>query len=298
MAYEGVPLRYDAKAINNAIPIEQVYEKYVEPITNNKNMVKCPSRSHLDKTPSAHLYKGSCGNNCRCFSCNKSFSPISIVMEQTGADFPKACQQLIDDFNLPLESFSNALQVESYKKAAVKDNFPLSSEDCNLIHLPSPFCTTLPNLNYEEERELYEEASEFYRMPSLYDVWNDDKDTTEDMIIGICDEHIERYKAIIKEDEALFKDIFSLINKESEVGESEKLKEADEKYGIRNKNIKMSPRQRELLAIQDKLQNISEEIAIMEDKITEIETVRNKVIETQKERNIRHNQKWKNPIER
>lgn len=302
MAYEGVPLRYDAKSINRDIPIEQVYERYVGPITNNKNMVKCPSRSHLDNSPSAHLYKGRCGNNCRCFACNITFSPVSIVMEQTGLDFPKACQQLIDDFNLPLEMYSNASQVENYKMSAAKELFPLSADDCELIHLPSPFCTSIPNLNYSKDREVYENAPEFFKIPSLFETWENDKDTTEDMIIGICDERIEQYTAIIHENENLFKSIFSLINKESEVVESEKLKEADEKYNFKNGTIKMTPRQRELLGIQDKLQSISEEIAILEDKIESIEDVKCRLLESRKERTSKSmsNQKWNkyNHIER
>ncbi len=298
MAFDGVPLRYDAKAINSAVPIEMVYEKYVGPITGHNNMVHCPSRNHTDKTPSAHLYKGNCGNNCRCFSCSKSFSPISIVMEQTGMDFPKACQQLIDDFNLSIYSVSNASQVENYKNAAVKEKFPLSPEDCELIHIPSPFCTTVPNLNYSNDREVYEEAPEFFKIPSLYETWESDKASTEDMIIGICDERIDRYAAIIHENEDLFKSVFSLITKESEVKESEKLKEGDEKFNFRQGNIKMTDRQRELLGIQDKLQCISEDIASLEDKISEIEAIKQKVRETQKERMNNHKKEYHKPIDR
>lgn len=299
MAYEGVPLRYDAKAINRDVPIEQVYEKYVGPITNNK-MVKCPSPSHPDKSPSAHLYKGSCGNNCRCFTCNVTFSPVSIVMEQTGLDFPKACQQLIDDFNLPLEMYSNASQVENYKKSANKEKFPLSADDCELLKLPSPFSTAIPNLNYAQEREIFENAPEFIHVTPLYVIWEDDKNTTEDMILSKCDERIETYTAIIQEDEALFKSVFSLIKKESEVVESEKLKEGDEKFNFRKGTVKMTDRQRELLGIQDKLQSISEEIASLEDKIEGIEDIRNRVLEAQKERESKSKSNWnkKQPIGR
>lgn len=57
---------------------------------NKNNMALCPF--HSDKTPSLHYYKDT--NTVHCFSCQKSWDSIDIVMELEGLNFIQAIKRL------------------------------------------------------------------------------------------------------------------------------------------------------------------------------------------------------------
>ena len=58
MAHNGkntVPLRYDADALNENVPIRDAIERYAGIDTSVRGSINCPSPAHIDKKPSAYI---------------------------------------------------------------------------------------------------------------------------------------------------------------------------------------------------------------------------------------------------
>lgn len=117
---------YYAKKINADVPISDVLSTYANIHTHSQNSIKCPSIYHEDRHPSAKIYNRD--NSCHCFSCNKSFSVIDIVMEHTGLPYPEACERIIQDFGL-----SRSIYTDEAERKKTEIAFPLTSDELELI---------------------------------------------------------------------------------------------------------------------------------------------------------------------
>lgn len=278
---ERVPLRYDTKAINSAVPIRQVLERYAGINTNVKGFtnVQCPSPSHTDKKPSAHIYDQRGQNHCTCFSCNTNFTPITVVMLNTGKNLPDACQTLIDDYGLSMSSFTNIDEVERsvLDKIERKAPFPLTVEDCHTLNIAEPYETKVINPNYEEEAQIYDDAKPFFVRPSLLQMWENDKENTANMLLGICEERISSNNDIIKGEQVRFNVIYSLHN-EKEWGEAKLLEKAADKYkiGLFSK-IRLTDKQRQYIEDIKELYSIAEHIAECEETRDNILLIKDKI---------------------
>lgn len=281
-------IRYDDKAINADVPIRDVLERYAGINTNTKGgMVHCPSPDHIDNKPSAKIYdKGAhCGNNCFCFSCGKSFSAITIVMEHTGKQFPDACQELIDTYGLPMSRYSNINEIEIMEDMSKKNEvFPLTADDCEALGLAAPYETKILNEHYEEELLTNPNAQQYFVRPSLLQMWENDKKNVEEMLLGICADKKQRICDIISAETTAFNEIYSL-HTNAQWSEANKLVEAVDKYSIDVlSKFKLSDNQRGLIADVRELHSICEVIAEQEDHIAAIDAVKDKIISFQTSR--------------
>lgn len=187
-------LRYDAELINQSIPIQEVIERYTD-IVIIKGSCRCPSPSHEDSSPSAHIYEST--NRCFCFGCHKSFTPITIAMNVFNLQFPDACEKLIYDFGLSLENCSNISELEKVDGSEQAEVFPLNANECSLIGLVGAFKTTVANPFYGElieEDDGYSYSNDSlpksFKVKSLPEIWKENPFDTEEMLINKCDETI------------------------------------------------------------------------------------------------------------
>lgn len=157
---------YNVKAINSLIPIKDMIE-YLGCSTNkaNNGNISCPSINHDDKKPSAHIYEQS--NVCKCFSCNKSFTPLSLYREHKGLedrmDYPTACAEVIEIFNLPKDMVIDNY-MDTLEDVSPKNKFPLMREELELIGLrPVPNSVKQQiNVNIKEHEEFYPNPNYVY----------------------------------------------------------------------------------------------------------------------------------------
>lgn len=299
MAHYGkntVPLRYDADALNENVPIRDAIERYAGIDTSVRGSINCPSPAHIDKKPSAYIYDRHPKNNCYCFSCNRNFTPISLVMECTNSSFPEACQILIRDFGLSMSRFSNIDEVERAREKAqgaaerneFYEVFPLDNSDCQLIGVGDAYSQSISNPNYEEEMQFLEggSAKKSFARPSLVQMWEDDKAGIEEMLLGICEERLNRADSLIYAEKQAFFDIYSL-HTAAEWQEAEKLLDARKKFNIGMfGNIKMTAKQRHYIDDISELQKTAERVADYEDLRMEINKIREKILKQADERKM------------
>lgn len=291
-------LRYDIEAINKDVPIREVIERYTGIDTNTRGNIPCPSLSHTEKTPPAHIDDTHGINNCFCFSCLQNFNPVDIVMQHTKTTPSEACKILIDDFGLPLSSYSNIAEIEYQKeqqRAASQgvyvDIFPLTIDDCKTLGMSDAFATQIPNPNYEEEKKYYADATKYMQKASIVDMWKSCKEVIEEMLLNMAISGIQERKRTIEADTETFGEIYALHNR-SEWLEAEKIQKAVEKYNIGMfSSTQMSEKQRHLVDDITELQITAERIADNEEKILALEVVRDKVLAAQNERLQHQNNK-------
>ena len=292
MSYQYISLRYDSDRINQDVDIREVIRRYagIDPYTKGNTNIHCPSLSHIDKNPSAHIYRD--GNNCYCFSCAKRFTPISIVQEHTNASFPEACRILIQEFDLSMSRYSNIDEVERAKakreearrKNEYLDFFPLTADDCAVLGMDDAFSTKYENPDYEEMKLYYSDAPRYYTKASIVEMWECSKDTIEDMLLVMSQTRSDHYKSIISADTNSFHEIYALHNAR-EWGEASKIDDAIQQYGIDMfSNITLTERQRHLVDDLKELQNIADRIAMCEEMCEKIADVRSKLMQHQNER--------------
>mgnify|MGYP001061331733 CR=1 FL=1 len=284
-------LRYNAEAINKDVPIREVIERYTGIDTSVRGNIPCPSQSHGEKTPPAHIYDTHGKNNCFCFSCLQNFNPIDIVMQHTQASFPEACKILIDDFGLPLSSYSNITEIEylqEQQKAAEQgiyvDMFPLTKEDCDILGYHDAFATQIPNPDYEEQRKFYSDAQKYIPKCSIVETWKQCKEAIEGMILNMSIATIEDCRKTIEADTSVFGEIYSL-HTPAEWKEAQKIQNAVGKYNIGMfSQVQLSEKQRHMVDDITELQSTAERIAENEDKIKAVEAIRDKVLVAQNDR--------------
>lgn len=123
-------VHYYIDELNKAVSIADVMKHYGLDVSFHQN-VHCPSPYHGDDKPSAKIYPKT--NSCHCFACSKSFTPISIVMEQEGLTLPKACGQLIKEFGLDLKQYAD-VDDRYNEEIPMSERFPLTIKELNIIH--------------------------------------------------------------------------------------------------------------------------------------------------------------------
>lgn len=294
----SIYLQYDFKAINSSIPITSVLERYAGIDTSNyrSRNIRCPSTEHQDKKPSCRVYEKT--NTCYCFSCNQSFNVLSLVTEHTGQRLTDACRQLINDYGLPLESYSNLNDLKSVMNldGTIKDEevFPLSPNDDKLLGLRA-FNRVVTNPNYDVET-YNEETDEFnhytvgepyWKIDSLADIWKDNKSLVEDIILGKCEEQKDRLNET-KEDYIYQKiKIVNLFSDEltpSDFNQGIKLYEAYKKYSLEDVQINLNEKQSNLIHQFCLLNNCIEKIKEIDNLISKINAIEKKVYNMREKR--------------
>ena len=287
-----IPLHFDTEAINQDVPIRAVIQRYAGIDTDVRGNIRCPSPTHVDNKPSAAIYDRHPKNNCYCFSCNTNFTPITVVMENTHSSLPEACQMLIRDFGLSMSRYSNIDEVERAKAARSNnadeisdyyETFPLSKEECDTIGVDL-YSQKIPNSNYDEEVKYNPDCPRYFHRPSIMEMWQEDKESVEEMLVGICHEYMTYMKNSIDAEKKSFFSIYSLHTK-SEWNEAQKLLDAKERYNITLfSDITMTLKQRHYISDIEDLQETAERIAVFEDKYIEYENIAKKINEQQEER--------------
>lgn len=122
-------IKYDARAIENDIRIEEVLFYYGFS-GNRRGKFRCPSVDHNDANPSASISPR--GNFCKCFSCNRNFGPINLVMNRENMTFPEACEFLINNFGLNKSDYCE--QDDRYNNAIPQgQKFPLTMHELRVL---------------------------------------------------------------------------------------------------------------------------------------------------------------------
>ncbi len=97
----------------NAVDINRVLHKLGIEYDARRKKYRCPSPKHEDKHPSMSVK-----NNCwHCFACGEGGNVINLVMTVYDIDFSKACEWIINTFNL---SFSGKKSQDRIKYVPVK----------------------------------------------------------------------------------------------------------------------------------------------------------------------------------
>lgn len=221
-------LKYNAADINKDVPIESAIAKYAGYTVQRNNTIRCPNPEHPDSHPSAHIYHDK--NKCRCYSCNESFSPIDIAMKNCNLSFPEACEQLVQDFGLDKRVYTNISEIEAITQARAEnrfyDSWYFNDDEIKNIGLESNINKSTVKVDANKYFEAvygleplekfegktfdisidtavrYEFAppnlpETLKKMPSsMQMMWSqgnfEDKISMEDMILGKCDETIEK----------------------------------------------------------------------------------------------------------
>lgn len=224
-------LRFNTRLINKDIPIREVIARYtgISVPQSNKN-IKCPSVRHNDNKPSAHIYGNNCkcfgcGMNFSPLTLAKEQYPelsFADVCERLLDDFG------LDVYNYSNKAEVEAAR-RAKKENKFYDCFPLTEEELNFIGLQNPqyneeqvypvkiseyfaffFGEIPPDIEvYEDGKEKLIELTENEAIqmglipenigilksnvafPTLQQLWKQDKDGIEEMIIGKCGEAIE-----------------------------------------------------------------------------------------------------------
>lgn len=288
----SIPFRYDTKAINQDVPIRDVIRQYTGEEADAHGKIRCPSPSHDDKKPSAYIYDTHPQNQCHCFSCGETYKPIDIVMKNTNCSFGDACKMLIRDFGLPLSHYSNIDQIEAEQAKArlakeqngFFETFPLTPDDCKFLGIPEAYSQLIPNPNYDKEVKYNPNCPKNLKILSLAEMWENDKEGTEEMLLGICYQRKDTVRNTIDAEKKSFFNIYALHTK-SEWNEAQKLLEAKERLNIGLfSNITMTAKQRRYITDIEDLQTTADRIAVYEDRYMTYDNVAKKIITQQEER--------------
>lgn len=168
----------------NSIDIRSVIALVGEyPLGYVGNRVRCPDPSHKDEHPSAYIYRDA--NRCVCFSCQKSFTPIDIVMANRNCDWKEACDIII-------EAFDCEGMYEDTKEA---ERFPLTTKDLICIGLEGYLLKPIP-LSYhmdEHERITVRKTVSY----GIRDLWKEDRESFNELIYEKACEAVEYHEARI-----------------------------------------------------------------------------------------------------
>lgn len=279
-----IPLKYDAKAINRDIPIREALMTIAGITEDGRGkQIRCPSRSHEDKKPSAFIYDKNGQNHCFCFSCQKKFTPIDLALEYGARTFPEACEMLVRQWGLPLSQYSNYDEVVAAQNSKVDGTnihevFPLNREDCQKLGIESKFMGRIENPNPLDKE------SKSINFTPLSVKWANDKEKTEKDLLRICDTQKAKCQELIAADTSAFYSLYAL-HTQSEWNEAKLVQEAREKYSIRlGSKIRMTEKQRFLANEIVNLYDMADRIAFNEERCKEIDRIADKIISKQAER--------------
>ncbi len=116
----------DFAALKRDIDIKEVLELFgIDP----RKSFTCVSKEHNDKSPSMSVNKKN--NTCHCFSCNATFNPLSLVMEETGLSVFDAGKYLINTFNLDKSIYTTPSIYEDMET----DPFPFTRDEIKAMGL-------------------------------------------------------------------------------------------------------------------------------------------------------------------
>lgn len=212
---------YYIDQIKQAVKIEDVMAMYGLDHSTRKN-VRCPSIEHEDKNASARIYTDN--NICKCFSCNRVYNPINLVMEREGfsqRDFPKACELLLDRFGLDKHEFGEGLDDEYHNVTDDGNAFPFNYGELKLLCLEKSMV----------HKELKDSLGRKIDMPTIKDLWDKDSEFYDvellyELIKGKCEEK----KIAWNEHIAICKDFLSHFEWDKDFEFNHKLYELHLKY--------------------------------------------------------------------
>lgn len=263
-----IPLRYDLDALNKGVPIDDVLRRYAGIDTSKKGNISCPSPNHQDKKPSAHIYSHT--NTCTCFACGKTFTPISVVVENMNTTLPNACQMLIDDYNLPLDMYSNLREVQKarndLKHGKKTEVFPLTPQECKLIGLDGAMTTTVRNelydiKDYDDEVGVikYSFGDKYLQVGNLVEYWKNDRAFVQEILLNKCAEKLFDLNNMIEFHTNNISEIIGSFAK-NKYEEATKLQTAYRKYNTPEKPVKLSQSQFDLLCMMSMIEQ--EEVSL------------------------------------
>lgn len=297
-------------------------------VSGKSKNIHCPSPNHRDKKPSAHIYGNnckcfSCGGNFSPISLAKEYFPelsFPDLCRKLLDDFGKDVYQYS---NLAeIEAIKNAHAHHKFY-----DYFPVTEDDLNLIGLHNPtgneeyfysvrateyymfFNGEIPEgvqtydkngtelimeLTSGEARDMgiptrsnaeheYIESS-----PTIQQLWKDDKDGIEAMIVGKCYETITAINQQIESTEA---DIANYRNTHTtnQIKEADKLRSGYVKILCSGGNVRLSETQKQKIDDLYAFENNKIMLPALNDRLHIAESVLDKVAAHRKERE----QAWK-----
>lgn len=335
-------LTYDTKRMNEDIPIRDVIAAYSGVAVSGKSKnIRCPSPNHADKNPSAHIYGNkckcfSCGGNFSPITLAKEYFPelsFPDLCEKMLNDFGKNVYQYS---NLAeIEAIKDA-----QAKHRFYDYFPVTEEELNAVGLHNPsgneeylypvrateyylyFNGEIPEgvqTHDENGRELLIELTcgeardmgvptrssaehEYMNSITIQQLWKDDKEGIEAMIIGKCYDAMEEINNRIKSTEAE-------IEKYRSTHTTDQIKEADKlrsdyvqaliqkdyiKFPSSGGDIRLTEEQKEKIESLYAFEHNKAILPTLPQKLDYIESILDKVTEHQKERKLAQNaERWK-----
>lgn len=125
----------------------------------------------------------------------------------------------------------------------------------------------------------------YKRPPSLQELWKEDKELVEEMILNKCMERLEAYNEKLFEMKALC-DVYRKENTVEDIQKASRLREGLIKYLAQgyDKDKILNPEQKKMVAFLDHYEHAKETIAILDELIQETQEVANKVKHHQAER--------------
>ena len=139
------------KALKEDIPIEQALDLFGYSY-KTRGHFKCVSKEHNDNKPSMSINKKN--NTCHCFSCNATFNPVSLAMQELDTNARKASIYLIERLGLNKSDYI----VDDHDSLDYID-FPFTSEEIQKIGLKMSYHYTI-NSDYDKYFKIEEEVRE------------------------------------------------------------------------------------------------------------------------------------------
>lgn len=195
--------KYDLDYIKDNVTIEDALGTYMGESPKRNGLVHCPAPDHTDKNPSASISKDH--KSCHCFSCNSSFDVIDLAKINYGSEtsFSDLCHKVVDDFGLDIYRCSDLAEREAAKNAPktkkpeFKEFFPLKSEELREIGLKGYGGGTYDVSDmYGQEFEPYDGQGHAIKCPSLQQLWEEDKESVEEMLLAHIGEQLSSYQTL------------------------------------------------------------------------------------------------------
>lgn len=142
---------YDLRQLKQDIPIENVLDSFGLNYRKNGTF-KCVSKEHNDKNPSMSINHKN--NTCHCFSCNATFNPLELTMQELGCGIREAAGYLIEHFQM-----DRSIYVLEDDETALTDPdpFPFKQSEIRLLGLQMTYSFVL-NDDYTQYQKIDEEV--------------------------------------------------------------------------------------------------------------------------------------------
>lgn len=317
-------LRFDTKRINEDVPIREVITKYTGvTVPNTNKRTKCPSVNHNDNHPSAAIYGNmckcfSCGGNFTPLTLAKEQYPdlsFPEVCERLLDDFG------LDVYSYSNKAEVEEAR-RARRENGFHDFFPLSNEELTFIGLSNPkvneervytveaseyfaflygeipSTAAVYDVNGKEKQFKISERQAIqmeiapenvkdlcnFKFPTLQQLWKEDKDHVEELLIGKCYETIDDIEGEIEATKQAIEQYLANHSK-AEIREAEKMRDGYINILSGGGNVRLTDAQRikigEFADFKDKRDY---KLSFLNEDREYAETILGKVLEHQKQR--------------